>query len=75
VTAVALFMLAHSWYPNECCHDIDCHPIACSELQIDGKSASWRGHGRQAMPSPDNSCHICIHGNLVTCVFIPEHMS
>ena len=21
--------VAHSWYPKECCHDKDCHPVPC----------------------------------------------
>jgi hypothetical protein len=24
---------AHSWYPKECCHDNDCHGVACEEIE------------------------------------------
>ena len=76
MTAVALFMLAHSWYPNECCHDMDCRPVPCAELVISGSSAAWRGHNwRTARASPDQACHVCVHNGTVTCVFVPEQLS
>lgn len=55
---------AHSWYPNDCCHDVDCHPISCEEIeeQKDG-SAKWNGFvfaGKQIRPSQDSKCHACI---------------
>lgn len=58
---------AHSWYPHECCHDMDCHPIDCDEIeeQKDG-SVKWDGYsfgGRQIRPSQDNKCHACIFSN------------
>ena len=30
--AVAKCAEAHSWYPQECCHDVDCHPVGCETL-------------------------------------------
>jgi hypothetical protein len=24
---------AHSWYPEECRHDKDCHPVPCEEIE------------------------------------------
>ena len=28
--AFALMLLAHNWYPADCCSGDDCHPIPCS---------------------------------------------
>lgn len=27
IIATTLFLMAHSWYPPECCHDIDCAEV------------------------------------------------
>jgi hypothetical protein len=24
---------AHSWYDDKCCHDKDCHPVPCEEIE------------------------------------------
>ncbi len=26
-------MLVHSWYDESCCHDKDCHPIPCEQIE------------------------------------------
>ena len=44
--AVLLFngaATAHSWYPRECCHNDDCHPVPCSELTATRYGLSWKG--------------------------------
>jgi hypothetical protein len=33
---------AHSWYSKECCHDKDCHPVACEEIEKIGNGWLWR---------------------------------
>ena len=31
-TLLAGLILIHSWYPNECCAEKDCHPVPCDEI-------------------------------------------
>lgn len=56
---------SHSWYPMQCCHDKDCHPIdSCEEIEDlpDGK-VRWRGmifDKDRVHPSQDAKCHVCI---------------
>jgi hypothetical protein len=84
---IAALMLAHSWYPQECCHDNDCHPIPCEELKIDHrynsviwKDTVWFGT-HQIRSSQDQQCHICYMSYagfvpyLPLCVFIPDATS
>ena len=38
VLAAAVMLLngaaaAHSWYDEKCCHDKDCHPVPCEEIE------------------------------------------
>jgi hypothetical protein len=35
---------AHSWYPGECRHDKNCHPIPCQE--IEKISGGWQERER-----------------------------
>ena len=67
--AVSLVILAHSWYPNNCCGGQDCHPVPCDELlaQKDGgvrwqdpSGTTYTWDYRQVQPSQDNQCHVCI---------------
>ena len=32
---------AHSWYSKECCHDKDCHPVACEEIEKISDGWQW----------------------------------
>jgi hypothetical protein len=41
---IAAVMLAHSWYPRECCHEKDCLPVPCAELSYQDKDVVWRKH-------------------------------
>jgi hypothetical protein len=54
---------AHDWYPMECCHDKDCHPVPCDEITMTGDFYRWHGFNFPAsivQPSPDGACHVCI---------------
>ena len=69
----AALAAAHSWYPPECCHDVDCAPV---ELDLQDSSRGWFGaaatrhlkcrynrhSGRLSWPghSKDHRMHICI---------------
>ena len=66
------FAQAHSWYPPECCHDVDCAPVeSISKVQPEDGSApllrvtSSVGTvvipaGFPARPSKDHRMHICV---------------
>jgi hypothetical protein len=66
------FAAAHSWYPPECCHDVDCAPVeSISKVQPEDGSApllrvtSSLGTivipaGFPARPSKDHRMHICL---------------
>jgi hypothetical protein len=42
-------MLVHSWYDDKCCHDKDCRPVPCEE--IEKISDGWLG----AIGRPNNA--------------------
>jgi hypothetical protein len=56
-------ILLHSWYPNECCADKDCHPVPCDEISEGENGAMhWKNlilEGSQIRTSPDSECHVC----------------
>jgi hypothetical protein len=62
-TLLAGLILVHSWYPNECCADKDCHPVPCDEISEDENGAMhWKYlifDGSQIRTSPDHECHVC----------------
>lgn len=75
----AALILIHSWYPAECCHDQDCHPVPCDALVETKAGIEWRGYtftGKQIRPSQDSQCHVCAWeyaGRIVPqgwCVFV-----
>jgi hypothetical protein len=35
-------MLVHSWYDDKCCHDKDCHPVPCEEIEKISDGWLWR---------------------------------
>jgi hypothetical protein len=51
---------AHSWYPNDCCHDADCRPVPCDELVETRNGIMWRGvvlfNDAQVKVSQDRFC-------------------
>jgi hypothetical protein len=59
----------HSWYDKNCCHDKDCHPVPCEEIEKirDGwfwrdaatKQRHWFPHDR-LKASHDDACHVCV---------------
>jgi hypothetical protein len=60
---------AHSWYPEECCHNKDCHPVPCEEIEKIGGGWQWRDKAtkqRHWFPydrlhaSHDDACHVCV---------------
>src|SRR4249920_688679 len=62
-TLLAATLLAHEWYPRECCSDMDCQQVPCNEIYLSGgnyhyKSFSWPTN--QLRTSPDGHCHVCI---------------
>jgi hypothetical protein len=80
----AATLLAHSWYPPDCCGDGDCHPVPCREISK-AKNNYWVWQGYyftqpQHHFSPDGACHVCLDrkyplmGTLVPrCIFTPVH--
>jgi len=62
-TLLAGLILIHSWYPNECCADKDCHPVPCDEISEGENGAMhWKNlifEGGQIRTSPDGECHVC----------------
>lgn len=62
---LALLILAHSWYPAECCSDRDCLPVE-EKLYHNGKVFVRGGgllvevpKGFQIQPSQDEREHFC----------------
>ena len=86
--AVAKCAEAHSWYPQECCHDVDCHPVGCETLaeNADGSVAytddirhvTFVFEKHKVKASLDGKCHVCIHSSPFNvpvtpmCVFIQQ---
>jgi hypothetical protein len=79
---------AHSWYPKECCHDKDCHPVQCAELKVTANGdVMWKGVLYFSAPmmrdSLDGQCHVCVEEGLNAsvipylpiCVFVPHATS
>ena len=77
----------HSWYPPECCHDIDCAPVESATWIVTGAGDQLLQvtsiHGIAIVPnwvlvreSKDNRMHVCMSydefGNrTVLCFFSP----
>ena len=73
---IKAYLLAHSWYPLECCSEKDCQPVACKDLleQADG-SFLYQGMKftkDMIKPSLDQFCHVCFLEGAKTplCIFI-----
>jgi hypothetical protein len=81
---------AHSWYPKECCDDVDCAPVeAVAELASANGSRQvivTSIHGRAIVPrnfpvrdSKDGRMHVCMRPDPegimdVMCLFLPHQM-
>lgn len=80
---LAAVLLAHSWYPIECCNGGDCRPIPCNELKFQSGNPGWylhNGHwiiADEVRKSPDGLCHVCEQSDheRMYCVFMPEDLS
>ena len=84
--AVMLFngaAAAHSWYDEKCCHDRDCHPVPCKDIEKLGdgwvwcdtatKHPYWFPHDR-LRASHDDACHVCVSPNTIPsgiCLYVP----
>lgn len=58
--------LAHSFYDMECCHDQDCHPVACDQISETSDGFEFDGvrfARSMERPSQDRRCHVCIMGS------------
>jgi hypothetical protein len=56
-------LLAHSWYPQECCNGRDCGPIDSSRVQVTETGyivdGMWKYDFKAARLSEDNHYHLC----------------
>jgi hypothetical protein len=50
------FLLAHDWYPAECCSGQDCHPVPCEEIDGNLYRNTIFPSVRQSL---DDKCHAC----------------
>lgn len=56
-------VLAHHWYPLECCSGQDCKPVDCLELKETGKGIKYKDitfTKDMIKPSQDLQCHVCL---------------
>jgi hypothetical protein len=59
--AISLFIQIHSWYDYECCHDNDCKPVPCEQIEETKQGFKYDGlFFSKIKPSKDNQCHACI---------------
>ena len=67
-------ILAHNWYPANCCSDKDCIPIPCDQIIETVKGYSYKGlefATSSVYPSLDQFCHACINNfGMPLCLFI-----
>jgi hypothetical protein len=78
----ALLILIHSWYDESCCHDKDCHPVPCEQIERLKFGWQWRnGKVRHWFPpdrlkaSHDTACHVCVSPDTIPsgiCIYLPE---
>lgn len=68
---------AHSWYPIECCHEMDCGPVLETKRTSEGLVVT-SSHGTAVVPptmeprqSKDHKPHVCIRAGKVVCYFLP----
>lgn len=72
-------VIAHLWYPTDCCGGNECRPIPCDQLdqQLDG-SVTYLGmkfKGSMVRSSLDAQCHVCYDKNRMWpyCVFMQNN--
>lgn len=77
---------AVKWYPQECCHDHDCRPVATVRsapeglwmTTVDGQTVLI-GRNEARRPSQDMRWHVCLGADahrdpVVQCIFEPPTM-
>ena len=61
---ISSLVLAHSWYPSECCSGKDCKPVPCEEiLELNNGNLSYDGlefTKDRVHLSQDKFCHACV---------------
>jgi hypothetical protein len=80
---VAFAILAHLWYPPDCCGGNDdhgdCRPVPCKEISKYSDGLVWHRlyfDEKHRRVSPDTQCHVCARNDAYPfCVFIPEATS
>jgi len=71
---IVLLLLAHSWYPPQCCADKDCKEVPCSEIARAGNVYLYHEMSFPSLShaySPDGKCHVCVYGKIPRCIFTP----
>lgn len=60
---IAALMLAHSWYPPECCNGVDCAPLEDSRVEVTPDGYRIDGNilvlYKDARVSADEHYHTC----------------
>ena len=85
--AAATQVVAHGWYPHECCHDQDCSIVTELTVLPDGSMKVRTEVGFAVVPrgfdiraSRDSKAHACLRQNgpdvehlgwVVVCLFLP----
>ena len=72
-----------SWYPMDCCHDGDCHPVSRIRVRSDGLlmttedgATLFVNPSKARRPSRDGRWHVCYgaaENPAVLCVFEPPN--
>jgi len=81
--SIVALMLVHSWYDDKCCHDKDCRPVPCEEIEKISDGWLWRDRAteqRHWFPhdrlkaSHDDACHVCVSPKTIPsgiCIYLP----
>lgn len=78
---LVLMILAHSWYPSECCSDGHCAPVPGQQVSIetDGYVVTYKDPTKVyhvpkylVKPSPDGQYHLCVFNGYPRCFFTPQ---
>lgn len=81
--SIVALMLVHSWYDDKCCHDKDCRPVPCEEIEKISDGWLWRDRAteqRHWFPhdrlkaSHDDACHVCVSSKTIPsgiCIYLP----
>ena len=76
----AALLLAHSWYPSDCCGGDDkhgdCRPVPCNEIGELNDGLVWHRlyfDAEHRRVSPDTQCHVCARNDAYPfCIFTPN---